>query len=84
MSRDSDQNNAYISNELQLQNHSLIFIHRNKSLLSATSILSRSPMDYNITASLDSLTCSDYVDFGNCQDRLDDFLGPKPIPTTWM
>ena len=27
MSRDNDQKNAYISNEKQLQNHSLNFIH---------------------------------------------------------
>ena len=60
---------AYISKEMQLQNHSLTFIHQNKSLVSATSILSRSPMAYNTTASLDNLTCTDYVDFGQCQDR---------------
>ena len=39
------------------------------SLLSATSILSRSLMVYNTNASLDKLTCTDYVDFGKCQDR---------------
>ena len=27
ISRDNDQKNAYISNEKQLQNHSLTFIH---------------------------------------------------------
>ena len=26
-------------------------------------------MAYNTTASLDNLTCTDYVDFGKCQDR---------------
>ena len=26
-------------------------------------------MAYNTTASLDKLTCMDYVDFGKCQDR---------------
>ena len=61
--------NAYISNEMQLQNHSLTFFHKNKSLPSATSILSRSPKACNTTASLDKLTCTDYVDFGKCQDR---------------
>ena len=35
---------AYISNEKQLQIHSLTFFHNKKSLLPATSILSRSPM----------------------------------------
>ena len=60
---------AYISNELQLQNHSLLSFHKNKSLPSATSIISRSPVAYHTTASFDKLTCTDYVDFGNCQDR---------------
>ena len=54
---------------MELQNHSLTFIHKSKSLLSATSILPRSPMSYNTTASLDELTCTDYVDFGKCQDK---------------
>ena len=26
-------------------------------------------MAYNTTATLDKLTCTDYVDFGKCQDR---------------
>ena len=71
MSRDNDQNYAYISNEMQLQKHSLTFIHKNKLLLSATSILSRSPMPYNSTASMDleKLICFDYVDFGKYQER---------------
>ena len=64
---------AYISNEMQLQNHSLTFIHKNKSVLSTTSILSRSPMAYNTTASLDKLTCTDYVDFGKFQVRFGQF-----------
>ena len=40
------------------------------SLLSAASILSCPPMAYNTTASLDKLTCTDYVDFGKSSDRL--------------
>ena len=47
------------------------------SLLSATSILSRSPMDYNTTENLDKLTCTDYVDFGKCQDRFGQFSWSK-------
>ena len=39
------------------------------SLPSATSFLSRSPMAYNTTKTLDKLTCTDNVDFGKCQDR---------------
>ena len=68
---------AYISNEMQLQNYSLTFLHENKSLLSATSILSGSPMAYNTTASLNKLTCTDYVDFGKCQDRFERFFWSK-------
>ena len=34
-------------------------------------------MAYNTTASLDKLTCTDYVDFGNCQDRLGRFVWSK-------
>ena len=30
-------------------------------------------MVYNTTASLDNLTCTDYVDFGKCQDRFGQF-----------
>ena len=66
---------------MQLQNHYLIFIHKNKSLPSATSILSHSPMAYNITASLDKLTCTDYVDFGKCQDRFGRFFRSKIYST---
>ena len=64
---------AYVGNEMQIQNHSLTLFHKNESLLSSTSILSRSPMAYNNTASLDKLTCTDYVDFGKCQDGLRHF-----------
>ena len=60
---------GYTSNEVQLQNHSSTFIHKKKSILSTTSILSRSPMAYKTIASLDNLTCTDYVAYGNCQDR---------------
>ena len=60
---------ACISDEMLLQKFSLVFIHKNKSLFPATIFISRSPMAYNTTASLDKLTCTDYVDFGKCQDR---------------
>ena len=68
---------AYISYGMQLQNHSLTFFHKKKSLRSATSILSCSPMVYNTTASLDKLTYTDYVDFGKCQDRFGSFSWTK-------
>ena len=34
-------------------------------------------MAYNTTASLDKLTCVDYVDFGKCQDRFRQFSWTK-------
>ena len=87
MSRDNDQKknlfkchvtmtkkDAYIGNEMQLQNQSLAFIHKNRSLISATSILFRSPMAYITTASLDQLTCTHYVDFGKYQERFGQFF----------
>ena len=58
---------------MQLQNHCLTSFHENKSLFSTTTILSCSHMAYNTTASLDKLTCTDYVDFGKRQDRLGQF-----------
>ena len=68
---------AYRSNELQLRNHSVTFIHLNKSLPSVISILSRSPVAYNTTVSLEKLTCTDYLDFGNYQDRFRQFSWSK-------
>ena len=47
------------------------------SLLSATSILSRSPMAYNTTETLEKLACTDYVDLGKCQDRFGQFSWSK-------
>ena len=47
------------------------------SLLSATSILSRSPMAYNTTETLEKLICTDYVDFGKSQDKFGRFSWSK-------
>ena len=68
---------AYISNEKQLQNHSLTFFYINNSLLLATSFLSWSPLAYNTTASSNKLTCTDYVDFRKCQDIFGQFSWSK-------
>ena len=68
-SRDNDQKRCVYKYRNAAKNHSLISFHKNKSLLSATTFLSRSPMAYNTTPSLDKLTCTEYVDFGKCQDR---------------
>ena len=34
-------------------------------------------MAYNTTASLDKLTCTDYIEFGKCQDRFGQFSWSK-------
>ena len=68
---------AYIGYEMQLQIYSLTSIHKNESLASAISTLFCSPMAYNTTASLDKLTCTDYVDFGKYQDRFGQFSWSK-------
>ena len=68
---------AYMSNEMQLQIHPLTFIHKNKSLLSTTSMLARSPIAYNTTASLEKLTCTDNGHFGKCKDRFERFFWSK-------
>ena len=34
-------------------------------------------MTYNTTATLDKLACTDYVDFGKCQDRFGRFFWSK-------
>ena len=47
------------------------------SNLSATSILSRSTMEYNTTETLDKLVCTDYVDFGKSQERFGRFSSSK-------
>ena len=76
-SRDNDQKKCVYKWRNAAKNHSLIFFHKNKSLLSATTILSRSPMAYNTPASLDKLTRTDYEDFGKCQDRFGRFSWSK-------
>ena len=84
MSRDNDQKEAYRSNSFQLLSHCSSFIVKSCSFLSATSVLSLSPMAHNTTATQDKLTFTEYVDFGKCQNRFGDFLGPKMTPTTWI
>ena len=45
---------------------------KNKSIVSATSVLSQqpNPMAHNTTASKNKLTCIDHVLSGKCNDRL--------------
>ena len=58
---------ACINNKLQLQHPSSAILLKKEPLRSATSFLSRSFMTYNITASMDKRSCTDYVDFDKCQ-----------------
>ena len=75
---------AFMKKEMQLQNQYLTFIHKNKSLLSPTSILSHSPVAHKITPSLRNLTCTEDVDFGKRQDSYGRLSYSKKAPTTWM
>ena len=90
MSRDNDHKRKYFlmrKNHLTLTRTKVVtFIFqivvqlsfsKINSLFSATSILSRSPMAYNTTASLNKLTCTDYVDFDKSQDRFGQFSWTK-------
>ena len=72
-SRDNDQKKLYMGNEMQLQNRSSTTFYKNKSLLSTSSILHRSPMAHNTATSLDKLICTDYNDFGKCRDGYGQF-----------
>ena len=68
---------AYISNELQLQNHSSSSINKIMSLFSAKSILFCSPIAYNTSVSLAKVTCINSVYFGKGEDRFGQFACSK-------
>ena len=55
----------------------LNFNQKHLLLLPPTSILSRSTMAYNTTNSLNKLSCTNYVDFGESHNDLDNFLSLK-------
>ena len=54
------------------------------SLLSATSILSRSPMAYNTTETWTNWLVPTMWTLASVKTYLDNFLGPKMTPTTWI
>ena len=74
----------FLSNKVQLQNHPLTIFHKNKSFLSATSILCHSPVAYNNAAPLDKVTCPNCVDVDKSPDRIRQLFGPKNFPITRM
>ena len=47
----------------------LCFLEKKVVLLTSPNIKIEPEMAYNITVSLEKLACTDYVDFGKCQDR---------------
>ena len=77
-SRKNDQKRIYKQHFAAPKSFHLSF-SKNKSFLSATSILSPQPkpIDHNSTASMDKLSCTDNVDFGKCQDRFGRFSWSK-------
>ena len=66
ISCDSNLRKAYKDINLQLENDFLTFILNDLFTLSDTSIQSGQPkaMAYNTTASLEQLTCTVFLDFG--------------------
>ena len=75
ISRDNDQERCVF--KLRKAALKSFFSFHSLKYFSATSILPRSSMAYNITASLDKLTCTDYVDFGKSLDRFGRFSWSK-------
>ena len=58
------------------------FVKKNRSPLSATSVLSSSPLAYNSTSSLDKLACTNYGTLVNVMADLNNFAGPTKTPIT--
>ena len=79
-----NENQAFICDTRQLQYRFSTLIFKKKSNFLVSSFLCRSTITYNATALSDRLTCTDSVDFGKCQDRFENSIGPKLIPITWM
>ena len=75
---------AYISNEMQLQNQSLTFILKNKPLFSATSILFVHPWLTTLLLPWTNWLAPTMWTLARVKTDLDDFLGPKMTPTTWI
>ena len=69
-----NKKDAYISNEKQLQNHSLTFIHQSNFQLTPFYLIHPR---LTTLETLDKLTCTDYVDFGKSSDRFGQFSWTK-------
>ena len=81
VSRDTD---AYKSSNFHFSKSLFNFHSQKNSLLSATSILSRSPMVYNTTETLDKLVCTTMWTLARVKTDLDASPGPKMTPTIWI
>ena len=79
MSRDND---VYISNEMQLQNHSLTFIHQSIFQLPAFSLVH--PWLSTLQKLWTYWLAQTMWSLASVKTDLDDFLGPKMTPTIWM
>ena len=66
-SRDNDQNKFVYKLRNAAKKQSSTFFHWSNFQLPPFYLVH--PRPYITTASLDKLTCTDYVDFGKCQDR---------------
>ena len=78
-SRKNDQKRSIYKQHFAAPKSFYLSFSKNKSLLSATSILSPQPkpMAHNCTASMNKPSCTDNVDFGKCQDRFGRFSWSK-------
>ena len=79
MSRDND---VYKSNEMQLQNHSLTFIHESNFQLPAFFLVQ--PWLTTLQKPWTNWLAPTMWTLANVKTDLDDFLGPKMTPTTWI
>ena len=82
MEKSRDLEEMYESNIFQLHNLSLTFIVKNFSLLSATTVISQSPLIDNTTASSNKLACTAHVNFVKRRDRFRIYSWSKRNPTT--
>ena len=67
---------TYMGNRLQLQSHQLLITKVIASFSYQCGISTKTPMTYNITASMDRLSRTNCVDFGKCQYWFGRFLCP--------
>ena len=75
---------AYIINEKQLQNHSSTFNHKNKSLFQLPAFCLVHPWLTTLLLPWTNWLAQTMWTLANVKTDLDNFLGPKMPPTTWI